>query len=323
MSFFKRFFKKRKVRVPNIVSEDNVYASPRNREVSSFCISRDVSITEEFGVRDEFYNIGISLGYKIHTLHSKRQDSYCFILTDDDNKKYFMKVDEIDKLVSITDEVFDTLIQNPNEHIIKIIHCMQADRYRFVIMDNIQGWTLGKYLELNNDITEHEAITIFRDISYGIKFLHSLDIIHCDIKMENIMVDDNGIIKIIDFDISIITDKDIIMDRIMGTSLYICPEICDLMIYSKKADIWSFGVVMYKYITNIYPYDEEMMVTYTQINMERYNKYRDIDFDILDNDKVSKSITEMIKKMLSFNYDDRPDINGVINILNEELKLCY
>lgn len=319
MPFFKRFFMKKKVKIPNMESCNNIFVSPQIRDISSISATiSDTNSTDEFNVRDEFQKIGIGLGYKIYAVHSKSQGSSCFVITDNKSNEYFMKVDKISKLSSPIDNVYELLMKNHNKFIVNILHCVRANNYRFVIMDNIDGVTMREYLQANLNILEDDAINIFLNISYGIQFLHSLDIIHCDIKMDNIMIMDDKSVKLIDFDISIVSDKDIVLDKIMGTSLYICPEICDLLIYSKKADIWALGVIMYKYVTNIYPYDEEMMVTYTQINMERYNKYRDIDFDLLDNGKVPSHITVLIKHMLSFNYDDRPSIDYVINVLKEK-----
>jgi len=115
--------------------------------------------------------------------------------------------------------------------------------------------------------------TITKQIAEGLKFLHSYNIVHLDIKLENILLTHKGEVKIIDFELSKYIENDLcypttndILDRtfdfiykdikltFLGTIGYIPPEILLFNCISPYADIWCFGIIIYIFECNIHPF---------------------------------------------------------------------
>jgi len=110
-------------------------------------------------------------------------------------------------------------------------------------------------------ITAHRNVRnklshIILQLVYGLNYIHSFNVVHRDIKLENIMLTKNDNIKIIDFDF-IIKEKDNTGVNICGTPYYIAPEILKNNMGGKPCDIWALGVVIYVLLTNFYPFEEE------------------------------------------------------------------
>ena len=95
-----------------------------------------------------------------------------------------------------------------------------------------------------------------RQVALGLQYLHSQDIIHGDIKPQNLLVGDDGVVKIADFGISkMLSGGDKLVDT-AGTPAFMSPELCDGKQYSGRlADVWAFGCVLYEIMTLLLPYD--------------------------------------------------------------------
>ena len=88
----------------------------------------------------------------------------------------------------------------------------------------------------------------------GIGELHKNGIMHRDVKLENIMVDENGFIKIIDYGIAKFLGEDEVATSICGTPLYMSPEMVERTVHNMQADWWAVGVLLYELLIGIYPF---------------------------------------------------------------------
>ena len=113
---------------------------------------------------------------------------------------------------------------------------------------------MTNYLKLNK-LDELKIIIIFQKILEAINYLHEKEIIHMDIKLENIMIDRSANPKIIDFGLSIM-QKDAKDQVLCGTPSYMSPEIiANKNKIGTKTDIWSAGVLLYKMLFHCYPFE--------------------------------------------------------------------
>ena len=124
-------------------------------------------------------------------------------------------------------------------------------------MELCAGGDLLSYVRRRRHLKESVAKFIFWQIIRGIQYCHNKNIIHRDIKLENILLDARGQVKICDFGVSrVVEPGDVIRDK-TGTPAYIAPEIILDEGYSYPVDIWSAGVVLYAMLEGAVPFRGE------------------------------------------------------------------
>jgi len=151
------------------------------------------------------------------------------------------------------------LLSIDHPFIMKLVKTMKNDEFIFFVTEYIQGITLSRYLDdkkdqdknLNtknkNELTFYIAILLI-----AVDYLNSKSICHRDIKPDNIMIDEKGYLKLIDFGTSAIV-KDF-TSTITGTPHYIAPEILEGKGYSFSCDYWSIGIIAYEMYFNFFPF---------------------------------------------------------------------
>jgi serine/threonine protein kinase len=140
--------------------------------------------------------------------------------------------------------------------VVKIYETFETAKYLIIIMEYVSGGDLLSYVKKRNKLNESVAKYIFRQIILSLEFTHQQNIIHRDIKLDNILLDIHGNIKICDFGVSkhIKTKKEIMYDQ-CGTPAYIAPEILrNDGFQGGAADIWSSGIVLYAMVQGRVPF---------------------------------------------------------------------
>jgi calcium-dependent protein kinase len=256
--------------------------------------------------------------YKITgTIYEKNNKAVLKIRSKENNKKYLLKIKSINENIHDEVEIFNKLRLKIHDNIIKFIDYKNCDHYYYFIYEYFNGINLSDYIHDNYDNFNDCLIkNIIKQILNGFNFLHKNNIIHCDIKLDNIMINKKNIIKIIDFDLSKIIKKEYISDSIFGTIQYIAPESYDLCIYSKKSDIWSLGIVFYNIITNEFPY-KNISSVHSNRNMYKWNEFKHPNLKIIKEiakkNNYSQEIVKIIISMLTFKDENRPTIEKILN----------
>lgn len=248
----------------------------------------------------------------------------------DKNKKILLIRDKIyDKLYILkmllieedSEENIYNLIKDDNcKYIQRYISLVIGRKYKYFIIEYLGKNTLYDIIE-NNKLNEDDINKIILQIAEGLKYLHSKNILHCDIKLDNIMVDEEYNIKIIDFDLSkICKSGEYLSDDIFGTVEYIAPESYDIGIYSKCSDIWSFGIVVYNILTFNYPFDYSLysrhMKKYNRKNIFKHPNIMLLD-EKLDKQNYKTDYKKLILCMLKYIDTDRIGISKIISIVNK------
>lgn len=139
--------------------------------------------------------------------------------------------------------------------IVKLIKTIKNEEFIFFLMEHINGIVLSRYLEKRPEsklCNKFETIFITASLLLVINYLNYKRIAHRDIKPDNIMIDDKGFIKVIDFGTAI-EIKDF-TNTITGTPHYIAPEILLGRGYGFSADYWSIGVTAFEVFFNFFPF---------------------------------------------------------------------
>lgn len=230
-----------------------------------------------------------------------------FIVNDiKNNSVCFLKAKTIGKNSKNEIDVYTTLMKNKHGNIVEVYDIILVDKLYFIVKQYIHGDNLAEHKSKNKTLIMEDMIS---QLSNGINHIHKLNIIHGDIKLENVMVSNNNI-KIVDFDLArIMVDNYIMAEHTYGTKNYIAPESFDLNMYSKKTDLWSLGILLYKYITNKFPYviqPDRMQHFYVK------NYFKKLDLTELDkySSIYDSHVINTIKKLLEFDDTKRIIINN-------------
>ncbi|MDR3547486.1 MAG: protein kinase [Candidatus Pacebacteria bacterium] len=151
----------------------------------------------------------------------------------------------------LTKEI-DILSQVDHPNIVKYIEHFQTDKYLFIVMEYCAGGDLFDKIVKCGKLGECEAAALMAEILRAVNHCHHLGLIHRDLKPENLMYSKEGLIKLIDFGLSM-RDKAFSEERIAGTAYYIAPEILRDEIFTKACDIWSLGIILHILLTGNIP----------------------------------------------------------------------
>ncbi|MGW6537425.1 caspase, EACC1-associated type [Streptomyces sp. NPDC055051] len=118
----------------------------------------------------------------------------------------------------------------------------------FIVMENVRGWTLAE-LRLEKRPNIQEVVAMLLEVLDGLQHSHEAGIIHCDIKPSNLMLTNDGRVKILDFGISSLNESVHQSDYMVGTPMFMPPEAWSGHAPHVTRDIYSTGTVMYELIT--------------------------------------------------------------------------
>lgn len=149
-------------------------------------------------------------------------------------------------------------MSHPN--IVGIYDVGEENGMYYIVMELVDGITLKKYIEQKGKLTVHEAVGIALQIANGLDAAHRNNIIHRDIKPQNILIARDGTAKVTDFGIAKAASSNTITANAMGSVHYISPEQARGGYSDEKSDIYSLGVTMYEMISGSLPFTGESAV---------------------------------------------------------------
>ena len=145
-------------------------------------------------------------------------------------------------------------LSHPN--IVEVYDVGVEDNQHYIVMEYIEGKTLKQLLKKRETLTLTEVIDIMTQLTDGMAHAHESYIIHRDIKPQNIMIEDNGLIKITDFGIAMALNATQLTqtNSVMGSVHYLPPEQASGKGATMKSDIYSLGILMYELLTGNVPF---------------------------------------------------------------------
>ncbi|MEG1436822.1 MAG: Stk1 family PASTA domain-containing Ser/Thr kinase, partial [Oscillospiraceae bacterium] len=153
------------------------------------------------------------------------------------------------------------VLSHPN--IVKVYDVSFGDRLQYIVMEYIEGITLKEYIEQQKVINWKEAVHFATQILRALQHAHDKGIVHRDVKPQNIMLLQNGNIKVTDFGIARFSRSETrtMTESAIGSVHYISPEQARGEITDDKADIYSVGVVLYEMTTGELPFQSDSAVS--------------------------------------------------------------
>jgi len=149
-----------------------------------------------------------------------------------------------------------------NNHVLKIIEQTRTRRFLYYVTEYIEGQTLRHWMSDNPQPSLHDVRGIVRQIARGLRAFHKKEMIHQDLKPENIIIDTQGTVKIIDFGSTKVAGVEEIASPIqrlnlLGTQHYTAPEYLLGQPASYRSDAFSLGVITYEMLTGNLPFGEK------------------------------------------------------------------
>jgi len=141
-------------------------------------------------------------------------------------------------------------------HIVEFIEMIETDKKLFMVMEYVNGTDLMSFILKKGKLSEKESNRFFKQIVSALDYCHRQGVIHRDIKHSNILVDQHGDLKLIDFGLSnFFVQNGKLMASFCGTPAYAAPEmILGLQYSGPEVDLWSLGVVTYSMLTARFPF---------------------------------------------------------------------
>jgi len=185
------------------------------------------------------------------------------------------------------------VLSHPN--IVKVYDVSFGDRLQYIVMEHIDGISLKEYIERQKEIKWKESVYFVVQILRALQHAHDKGIVHRDIKPQNIMLIQDGTIKVTDFGIARFSrsDQRTVTDKAIGSVHYIAPEQARGDITDEKADIYSVGVLLYEMLTGRLPFEADTAVSVAIMQLQNQPKMpRDI------NDTIPEGLEEITIKAM-------------------------
>lgn len=236
----------------------------------------------------EFYRIGKILGRgafgKVSLTIHRLTDAMVAIKSL--NKEFL--TDETSRL-KVMKEV-KILKKMRHQNIVQLYDTFETEKHIIFVMELCSGGDLLNYVRKRRKLSEDYAKVIYKQILEALHYCHKLNILHRDIKLDNIILNSEGIIKVGDFGVSKIVDPKQTMYDQCGTPAYIAPEILKDKGYTGFGiDVWSSGVVLYAMLYGTVPFRAQSMGDlHDMIVKAKYSLKSDI----------SEPARDLIKKVL-------------------------
>lgn len=224
-----------------------------------------------------------------------------------------------------------------HKNIVKVFDVSFGDLIQYIVMEYIDGITLKDYIKQQQKISWQDAVHFTTQILLALNHAHEKGIIHRDIKPQNIMLLQDGTIKVTDFGIARFsrTDTRTMTDKAIGSVHYISPEQARGDITDKKADIYSVGVMLYEMLTGKLPFEADNAVSVAIMQMQSNPKppreidesipegLEDITLKAMQKDPMNRYLSAKVMLEAIEKFKENPSIRFEYKYLSDDSPTKY
>ncbi|XBW36348.1 hypothetical protein QEN19_001928 [Hanseniaspora menglaensis] len=223
-------------------------------------------------------------------------------LSKEEYKERILKENSRDKR-TIREGGMGQVFYHPN--ICRLFHIWSLTTHYYMLFEYIQGGQLLDYIIQHGSLKEHRVRKFTRGIASAIKYLHGHNIVHRDLKIENILISDSGDIKIIDFGLSNFYNVNSELKTFCGSLYFAAPELLKAEPYiGPEVDIWAFGIVMFVLLCGKVPFDNDRSDV-----LHKLIKEGNVDYPSY----LSVNVKSLLKRMIIVDRNMRYSIDDIIN----------
>ena len=261
-----------------------------------------------FSTHQTIKNVGVNDFKLIKVIGRGTYGKVCLVEYKQTNELYAMKSLKKDILLD-EDQIESTLLEKKilqslnYPFLVGMVFCFQTEERVYFVLPFIRGGELFIHLRQNKYFPEDTVKFYASIIGLSLEYLHKNGIVYRDIKPENILLEEDGYLKLIDFGMAKILKEDENTNSFCGTPEYLAPEIITGEGHNKMADWWSYGTLVYEMLFGIPPFFcdnvEKMYQLITKCELRFPKKL-----------KVSDEAKDLLGKLLIKNQKERFGVKG-------------
>ena len=220
-------------------------------------------------------------------------------------KEYFEK--NQDELKRFQEEVslLRRFSSSPHPHLLSLLDMYEDDKYYFLVTDFCREGDLFNYIVKNGAIKEQLASHILHQILQGLNLCHQNNVVHRDMKLENIFITNFPNVIIGDFGLAEEVNPNELLQSYCGSTIYSAPELLRKEPYNGfKSDIYSVGVILFCMVTGNFPWNPDNP-------MKMIHNITNGNFNIPPS--LSPKCRSLISQMMNIDPDQRPNISQILN----------
>jgi serine/threonine protein kinase len=180
-----------------------------------------------------------------------------------------------------------------HRNIVKMHDWFEDIDHLFIVMELAEGGDMYDKIIRTGKMAEKDAVNAFSQVLCAVYHMHRRNIMHCDIKPENLLCTDNDVVKLCDFGFAQEIDHSSQLKH-QGTLTYSSPEVIDGKPYDAKADMWSLGVLLYSMLAGFSPFGQRG----SQLKLMANIRQCKLNFEYEAFREVSEEAIDLIRKLL-------------------------
>ncbi|CAE8592682.1 unnamed protein product, partial [Polarella glacialis] len=173
---------------------------------------------------------------------------------------------------------------------------------------DLRDW-LEQCSKAGQHLPEPSVLSLFVQMCEGIRYVHSCQILHRDLKTSNMLLDaDRRIVKIGDFGIARVLESTVaVAATMLGTPYYMSPEVCKGEPYREKSDMWSMGCVLYEMCVLRHAFESQSLLGLVYCIVSEH-------YDPIPADNYGPDLAELVAKLLAKSADERPSAEQALGM---------
>jgi serine/threonine protein kinase len=207
-----------------------------------------------------------------------------------------------------------------HRHVCRMYDLGEEGPSHFITMEYVPGEDLKRFIKRSGQLTAGKAVSIAKQVCEGLAEAHNLGIIHRDLKPQNIMIDENGNTRIMDFGIARFLEGEGMTTQgvMIGTPDYMAPEQAELEGVDQRSDIYALGIILFEMVTGRVPFEGK-----TPLSMAMKHKNQappnPRDFNAQVTEDLSRVILRCLEKEKNQRYQSVEDLIADLKNIEEGL----
>jgi eukaryotic-like serine/threonine-protein kinase len=286
-------------------------SAPGASGVAAFALSTSGTAKSGATINIAMLEPGMILANRYRIIRHIGEGGFSTVLLVDDtmiHEDVILKI--LNPQVAIGDEMIKRFIQElryarkvTHENVIRIYDILAIGHSYAISMEYFTSHTLADEVQNETPLNIKRGIKIIFDVCRGISAAHQVDIVHRDLKPLNILINDQGLVKVVDFGVAAVANQMgtrlTRVGTLLGTPAYVAPEQVRSRMIDARTDIYSLGVVMYEVFTGIPPYNGDDMSILFQHVEGNLTPPRSV------NSEMPEALDAIIRKAMAVDPDRR------------------